>query len=281
MAFTIMAVCCGHYDAQHAERCRVIGVRQPTQSRRERIRAETVQEIKQIALKQMASDGPAAISLRAIAREMGMTAGAIYSYYDTRDDLLTGLIADVYHSLARVLEVARDSVPPEDPSGRMMAYSLAYRRWAINNPAEFRLLYGDPAPGYQAPEGGPAQEAEHRACEVLTGLVIALQAHAVRVDAEQAGTELGDHQWSDFRPSFVGAIRQSFPEVAAETIGLALRTWGRMHGLVALEVYGHLKSQTREPAKLFHAEMADMIRCLGRAEGVLLTSKPYMQPPTA
>ena len=79
-------------------------------SRRERLRAETTEEIKAIALKLMASGGPDAIALRAIAREMGMTAGAIYGYFPTRDDLVTTLINDVYTSLVEKAEAARDAL---------------------------------------------------------------------------------------------------------------------------------------------------------------------------
>jgi AcrR family transcriptional regulator len=96
-------------------------VKEVMPSRRERLRAETSQEIKTSALKLMAEDGPDAISLRAIAREMGMTAGAIYGYYATRDELITTLIFDVYTSLVDTVEAARDACPADDPDGRLMA----------------------------------------------------------------------------------------------------------------------------------------------------------------
>ncbi|WP_242614159.1 TetR/AcrR family transcriptional regulator [Actinomadura roseirufa] len=240
---------------------------QKTPTRRERVRAQTIREIKVLALKQMAAEGPAAISLRKIARDMGMTSGALYSYYDTRDDLLTALIADVYGSLADVLAAARDSVPASDPAGRMMAYARAYRQWAITHPDEFRLLYGDPAPGYQVPEGGPAAEAEHRACGVLAGLVVDFGAGTRPAAAPPDGaSRTGDtHQWDDFYPRFAEGLRRSFPGLSAETAGLALRVWGRMHGLVSLEVYGHLRTQTHDPAKLYNIEMADLVGSLERA----------------
>jgi AcrR family transcriptional regulator len=120
-------------------------------------------EIKTIALELMAAGGPDAISLRAIAREMGMTAGAIYSYYATRDDLVTMLIGDVYTALVDAAETARDAVPAADPGGRILAWAQTVREWALANPEGFRLIYGDPVPGYQRPKDGPAREAEHRA----------------------------------------------------------------------------------------------------------------------
>src|SRR5437764_12451647 len=94
-----------------AEHCRVSSVEVRAPSRRERLRAEASQEIKAIALRLMTEGGPAAISLRAIAREMGMTAGALYGYYATRDDLINALIAEVYSSLADAEEAAGHAVP--------------------------------------------------------------------------------------------------------------------------------------------------------------------------
>jgi AcrR family transcriptional regulator len=226
-------------------------------NRRERLRAEAIQEIKAIALKLMAQGGPAAISLRAIAREMGMTAGALYGYYATRDDLISALIAEVYTSLADAQEAARDAVPASDPAGRVLAVGEAFREWAVGHPDEFQLIYGDPVPGYQAPEGGAAADAEHRSCAVLTGLVAATWPRA------QASLSDGDYAWTDFEPGFAALINESFPDLPPAAVALAMRVWGRMHGLVALEVYGHLRPQVRDPARLYRAELLDLTTTLG------------------
>ncbi|WAL65070.1 TetR/AcrR family transcriptional regulator [Amycolatopsis cynarae] len=230
-----------------------------TQSRRERLKAETAREIKTIALKLMAEGGPDAISLRAIAREMGMTAGAIYGYYPTRDDLVTTLINDLYRALVDRVEAARDACPADDPAARILAWGEALREWSVENPQGFRLIYGDPVPGYRPPPGGPAAEAEHRACAGLTGLVAAAWLHASPLQSD------GDHTWSDFDPRLVEEIRSEFPDLPPAAVALALRVWGRMHGLVSLEIYGRLGGQTREPAKLYRAELRDLIRSLGLA----------------
>ena len=230
----------------------------PVQSRRARLRAEATQEIKEIALRHMAANGSAAVSLRAIAREMGMTAGAIYSYYDTRDALITALIADVYNALSDFLEAAIDAAP-QDALGRLVAYSNAYRDWGIANQEKFRLIYGDPIPDYQLPAGGPAAEAEHRACTILTGVVAAAWPQARRLH----GTE--DHSWSDYDPDFAELVRGSFPDLPPAAVALALRVWGRLHGLICLEVYGHLRPQVRDPQRLYRAEVAELASFLGLA----------------
>lgn len=226
-------------------------------NRRDRLRAETTAEIKAIALKLMAAGGPDAISLRAIAREMGMTAGAIYSYFATRDDLVTTLIGDVYTALVDAAEAARDAVPAGDPSGRILAWAQTVREWALANPEGFRLIYGDPVPGYQAPADGPATEAEHRACAGLTGLVAAAWPHA----EHQAGG--GDYAWSDFDAGLAGSIQETFPGLPPAAVALTLRVWGRMHGLVALEIYGHLRQLILDPAAVYRDEIVDLITSLG------------------
>ncbi|MFI6030367.1 TetR/AcrR family transcriptional regulator [Amycolatopsis magusensis] len=223
-----------------------------TPSRRERLRAETSREIKTIALRLMADGGPDAISLRAIAREMGMTAGAIYGYYRTRDDLITTLIRELYTELVDAVYAARDQA--EGPAGRILAWAETFREWALANPQGFRLIYGDPVPGYQPPPGGPATEAAHRACAGLSSLA---------GDAWPTASANTDHTWSDFDDGLVAVFRSGYPDLPPAALALALRMWGRMHGLVALETYGHLRSQTSDPAKLFRAEMLDLLASLG------------------
>ncbi|AXB44366.1 TetR/AcrR family transcriptional regulator [Amycolatopsis albispora] len=227
-----------------------------TPSRRERLRAETAQEIKGIALRLMAESGPDAISLRAIAREMGMTAGAIYGYYRTRDDLITTLIRELYTELVEALFTARDAAG--GPGARILAWAEAFRVWAVANPQGFRLIYGDPVPGYQPPPGGPAAEAEHRACSGLTALIG--DAWPLISGGRSADA---DHQWHDFDEGLVAEFQASYPGLPPAAVALSLRMWGRMHGLVALEMYGHLGSQTSDPAKLYRAEMLDLIASLG------------------
>ncbi len=207
----------------------------------------------------MAESGPGAITLRAIAREMGMTANAVYSYFPTRDDLVTALIAEVYGELVDAVEAARDACPPDAAAERIMAWAMAFRGWVIANKEGFLLIYGDPVPGYRAPEGGAAPEALHRACTGLVGLIAAAW--------PAAGELYGDEsfEWGDFDPGLNAVVRQELPDLPPGAIALALRTWGRMHGLVALEVLGHLRTQTTDPGKLYRAEMTRLIRELGLA----------------
>ncbi|GAB4584835.1 TetR/AcrR family transcriptional regulator [Nocardia sp. IFM 10818] len=228
-----------------------------TPTRRERRRSETTAEIKEVALRLMAESGPGAITLRAIARDMGMTPNAVYSYFPTRDDLVTALIAEVYGDLVDTVEAARDVHPQDAPAARIMAWATAFRDWVITNKEGFLLIYGDPVPGYRAPEGGPAPEALHRACTGLVGLIAGAWPTAEPLYADEP------FGWNDFDPTLATVARQEFPALPPTAIALALRTWGRMHGLVALEVLGHLRTQTTNPANLYRTEMNHLVRELG------------------
>ena len=232
----------------------------PPTSRRIRLREQTSAEIKEIALKLMADGGPDAISLRAIARAMGMTAGAIYSYFPTRDHLITTLIGDVYESVVQAAESARDAIPETDPGGRIMAWAQAVRTWALANPEGFRLIYGDPVPGYEPPENGPAKDAELRACTGLIGLVA-----AAWPSAGARGMDNRRYDWSDFDPHLVDHAREHFPDLPPNAIALTLRVWGRMHGLMALEIYGHLRALVHDAESVYRDEMRDLVESLGLA----------------
>lgn len=227
-----------------------------TLGRRQRLRAETTAEIKTVALELMASGGPDAITLRAIAREMGMTANAIYGYFATRDDLVTTLISDVSTALADAVEAAWAETSTKDPATRIRAWADAFRNWSLANPQGFRLIFGDPVPGYHAPEGGPAPDATRRICTGVTALAALAWPHAKHLYADSTFT------WSDFDAGLLDEVRPAFPGLTPAAVALALRIRGHLHGLVSLEVYGHLQTQTHDPDKLFHEELNHLVRAL-------------------
>jgi AcrR family transcriptional regulator len=227
-----------------------------TIGRRERLRAETTAEIKKVALDLMAAGGPDAITLRAIAREMGMTANAIYGYFATRDDLVTTLINDVCTALADAVDVAWAATSANDPATRIRAWADAFRNWSLANPQGFRLIFGDPVPGYHAPEGGVAPDAVRRICTGVTGLAAAAWPYARHL------YEDSDFEWSDFDAGLLDDVRPAFPELPPAGVALALRIRGHLHGLVSLEVYGHMQAQTHSPDKLFQEELTQLVRAL-------------------
>jgi AcrR family transcriptional regulator len=224
--------------------------------RRERLRAEAAAEIKKVALELMAAGGPDAITLRAIAREMGMTANAIYGYFATRDDLVTTLINDVSTALADALDTAWAATSAEEPATRIRAWANAFRNWSLGNPQGFRLIFGDPVPGYHPPDGGPAPDAMRRICTGLNALTATAWPYAEHLYRNS------EFEWSDFDPGLLDDARSAFPDLPPAAVALALRIRGHLHGLVSLEVYGHMRAMTLTPDKLFDEELNELLRAL-------------------
>lgn len=202
-------------------------------TRRELTRAATVDEIKQTALALMRRTGTTNVVFSDIAREMHMTAPALYRYFADRDDLLTALITDTYGELGVLLADSSATVPDDDPGGRLVAMCQAYRRWANEHPERYELLFGLPAPGYAAPEQGPTTDAAKRALGNFMALYHA--ARAIGYDAEPqvptvsaaVATEFGDpvHQMDDMPP-----------QVAAGMI----HCWSLLQGFISLEAFCNL-----------------------------------------
>src|ERR687886_569461 len=116
-------------------------------SRRDRVRADTVREIKETARRVLVEHGGEGFALRAIAREMGMTAPALYRYFASREDLVEHVVADLYGELCEGLEQARDAARPAVPAVQLQAAARAFRAWAVGHPAEFGLLFGSAGAG--------------------------------------------------------------------------------------------------------------------------------------
>ncbi|MGH3427517.1 MAG: TetR/AcrR family transcriptional regulator [Terriglobales bacterium] len=229
--------------------------------RRDTSRVETVKKIKAIALRMITDGGTDAVSLRAIARAMGVTTATIYDYYSSKEVLLSALVDDVYASLVATLEAARDTEPHDDVAGRILSWADAFREWAIKNPHSFRLIYGDSARRHQQGPSCAAATAERRICADLTDLATAAWSRAEKSQSIEI------HNWSDFDPGLADDIKAAHPDTPAAVAAVALRMWGRMHGLVALEVSGNLRAQTAKPAKLYRVEMLDLITSLGLRPG--------------
>ncbi|MFD9906132.1 TetR/AcrR family transcriptional regulator [Streptomyces sp. NPDC059063] len=219
-------------------------------SRRARHRAQTTAEIKATALKHLVEGGTDAVALRAIARDMGMAPGTFYTYFDTREALLAALAADTYRALAAHLRAARDTA--RDPAERALAHGLAYREWALAHPQEFRLLFSDRG-GAPRADTADSTEAEYELC-----LGIVEIATTARLAAPGSA-----YTWTDFDPSFTEVARAAFPSLTPTALALSLRLWGRMHGLVTLEIDGLLRPQITTPDRLFRDELVDVVRWLG------------------
>ena len=205
-------------------------------TRRERQHAATLAEIKDVAWRQIAASGAPALSLRAIAREMGLTAPALYRYFPARDDLVTALIVDAYHSLADALEDARQAHAPQAHYARLQAAGNAYRGWALAHPQRYALIFGTPIPGYVAPAEVTLPGAA-RALGILIEILGAAHA-AGRLHPQGEFAALPAELAERYRAFGAGRGLDLPPEV----LHMAVTSWLRLHGLVSLELDGHFDS---------------------------------------
>ncbi|MBK9927426.1 MAG: TetR/AcrR family transcriptional regulator [Anaerolineales bacterium] len=227
-----------------------------TQTRRERIRTETIDEIKSTAWKQVAEQGAASLSLRAIAREMGMTAPGLYRYYKDRDALVTALLMDAFISFGDALESARNEYDKNDHVGSFRAISKAYFQWAADNPQKYLFLFGTPVPGYQfAPELG---ESAQRSFLALQG-VIGEAYKAGKITGELATLRLP----TSLKSQYDALKKMGLPYVPLVT-HLALYAWSMMHGMTSLFIYGYLTGFLGDQVETFiDVEIEKTIRVLG------------------
>jgi AcrR family transcriptional regulator len=188
--------------------------------------------IKETAWKQIAQVGAPALSLRAIARELKITAPAIYNYFPDRDALVTALIIDAYTSLGDWQLQARDSISANNNKKRMVAIGKAYRNWAHEFPQRYALIFGTPIPDYHA----PFEEVFPSAVRSLSALVSVVEAARLagmlkvdtfpKVNAEH---KLSFEMWKTYGG-----------EADVLSLSVAMIIWSRVHGIVSLEIYGNL-----------------------------------------
>jgi AcrR family transcriptional regulator len=234
----------------------------PTGGLRARVRAELIQEIKDEARRQMAQEGASSLSLRAIARHLGMVSSGIYRYFKSRDELLTALIVDAYEAMASAVEIADAHCERADFAGRWSACCHAVRDWALAHPHEYALIYGSPVPGYDAPK-----ETTPPASRVALALV------AIIHDAAGAG-ELREPFAAEMSPMLSkGAATEAarlgamgFNGVADDAIIRSLAAWTQLFGAVNFEVFGRLADMIEDANAVFDQTVREMSAFVGIAE---------------
>jgi AcrR family transcriptional regulator len=200
---------------------------------REHARAELTRAILASARKQLAEVGPAALSVRAVARDLGMASSATYRYFRSRDDLLTALIIEAYDEVGAAVERAHDAAAErEDLAGRWRAICHAVRSWAVANPHEYALLYGSPVPGYAAPED-----------TIPAASRVPLTLLALTHDAEASGRGLGAPAGpvtAAERAALQGIRDLTDFTISDERLVRSLMAWATLFGHVSLELFGHM-----------------------------------------
>lgn len=221
-------------------------------TRRERLRTATVAEIKQGARHLLVDGGTGAVSLRAIARDMGMTAPAIYRYFPSLEALVVELAGDLYDELRGTVEAARDTAG-DDPVDRLLAMLRAFRRWSVEHPAEFGLILGRPVPGMiefmrQCDIDQPGARLGAVFLEPLC--LLADRGRLPDPAAPALERRLGDR----LSPLFQ-RVHGALPPGVAYAF---LACWTRLYGLIATEVFHHLDWALTEPEKLFEIELTGL-----------------------
>lgn len=229
--------------------------KQTAGSIRARVRAEMIEEIKKVARRQLATEG-ASLSLRAVAREMGMVSSALYRYFPSRDDLLTALILDAYNLLGEVAELADARITDRsDLHGRWLAVARSLRAWAVNSPHQYALIYGSPVPGYAAPEDtvGPATRPV-----VVLGAILADAKAAGRLERQSSAPIP-----QPLRSEIVTVAERTGANVLAPVMARALIAWTELFGAISFEVFGRLNNTIDQRREWYDYQARAMAAFIG------------------
>ncbi|MDA2808624.1 TetR/AcrR family transcriptional regulator [Nocardiopsis suaedae] len=226
--------------------------------RRERVREATLREIKDNARRRLAAEGPPGVSLRAIARDMGMTAPGLYRYFSGLDDLLNAVRADLFHELSAAVAGAAGPLPADDTDGRILASLRAFRSWALAHRAEFSLLFATPAP-QDAPDPRVLEAGREFAASFFSLFDRLLAEGRIPLPAdEEIGPELRDRL-----DAFAAKTGFTIDNASYGALRVLMSCWVRLYGLVSMEVAEHMTPIMGDMEPLFEAELQDILSPAG------------------
>jgi AcrR family transcriptional regulator len=226
---------------------------------RERVREEMTAEILAVAREHLAKEGAAALSLRSVARDLELAPSALYRYFDGRDALLSALIMAAYESLAAEAERAAEQAHHAGGTDveRWLETPCAIRRWALERPHEWGLIFGTPVPGYEAPQD--TVEPYARVASALARPVIEAEAasrlHQPDVPSGAESEEL--------RRAVAPVAEGLGLDMPAQMVARFVQAWTTLVGIVSLEVFGHWRNTILDPEAFFEATMRDVAKGLG------------------
>ncbi|MBH5337833.1 TetR/AcrR family transcriptional regulator [Streptomyces pactum] len=226
-------------------------------SRRERLRIATIREIKDVARALLVQEGPENVTIRAIAREMGMTAPAVYRYFTSRDALIQGLRADIFAEMAQQMGSVIGALPAEQPGRRLIAAARGLRAWALRHPHEFGLVLGPWAPGLGREEAKPERDMGWVFGSVIANLIEELW----RVKPYDTPDE------DELDPVLVGQLRalsvDQNVDLPVGAIAIMLRCWVRLYGLICMESLGYMSFALADGEAFFERELRDLCTVMG------------------
>ena len=234
-----------------------------TLNRRDRVRAATTDEIKQTARELLVARGPEAVSLRAIARQMGMTAPALYRYFDSHEVLIKHVIADIFTELTDDLRAAIESAGTASGGNlaeQVIAACWEFRRWSLSHKREFGLLFGTPLPGVNVEKDEITAECGAQFGNTFFALILELWRKSPFPVPPDDAIEPGLRgQLVRYRDG-LGALGTGLP------LGLLLiflRCWTRLYGTLSLEVFGHLGFALDDAEPMFELMLVDTAPLIG------------------
>lgn len=213
-------------------------------------RSNLQEAIRATAWRQIAEAGAPALSLRAIARKLGITAPAIYNYFPDRDALVTALIVEAFTSLGDAQKTSIQDLPPNDYAARLTTLGINYREWALAYPQRYQLIFGTPIPGYQAPEQVTLPAASWSLSALIETLQGAFLAGRLRID-----------QSAPLTPglrSMLAAWSEAAGKTEAEVLYAALVIWSRVHGLAMMEIGEQMPAFISAPAEVYRREIENI-----------------------
>lgn len=226
-------------------------------TRRQRLHRTTREEIMETARQQIAADGSSGISLHAIARQMGMTAPALYRYFKSRDDLVTALIEAAHNSLGLALRAAVTACSTCDYAGQALALARAYRAWALAHAPDFALTLGSPLPADK-----PAIDVIVPAIQRNVDLIVEIAANALAAGRLKPAP-IYVQPPSNLQAQLDRWERSRGHEVPTQALHAAVVIWSRIRGLVSLELQGYIQPLIGDPEVLFEAELHELLERVG------------------
>ncbi len=227
------------------------------QTRRERVRQSTLDEIKALSWEMVTREGIDNLTVNGIARQMGMTPPAFYRYYKSRDELIKTLVIEAYTSFRAALEAARDKIAPTHPVNRLYRVYTAYREWAVDNPNIFGLFAGRKVYGFDPRDTRVTEEADK-----VYGIFISLYRSAREKKMISQPKAL-----LDISPAYLVRLekvqKDRFNDIPVEMIDLGISGACLVHGMISMEISGRLLDLVGEGAEFYDHQIKDLMKRQG------------------
>lgn len=225
--------------------------------RNDELNSATAAAIKRVARELMSAEGTNGLSVRGIAKVLDLTPPAIYHYFASLDDLTTALIVDSFNSLADSLEQAAGQSAANTDGEKLVDVLMAYRRWAVEHPIDFQLIYGNPIPGYVAPREVTVPAV------VRTFVVTVSLVEAMLHSGELVPRPPYNHIPAEVETRLKALIAEGAYPISTLAMYLVMVLWTQIHGIIYLELYNHIQSNVANVAVFYSTQVRNMLGVMG------------------